>query len=157
MTAAGIVAALGSYAGAFAVGALSSVLPLVSVELFLVALTLATSTSTSLGTAIPIVLLAAGGQVAGKLPIYLASRGIARVVRPHRARSDRIRRCLVRLRNTPHLALATSAVVGLPPFSVMATAAGALAIRLHWFCAIVFAGRAARFAILIAVTFLAQR
>jgi membrane protein YqaA with SNARE-associated domain len=39
----------------------------------------------------------------------------------------------------------------------MATAAGALAIRLRWFCAIVFAGRAVRFAILIAVTLRAQR
>jgi membrane protein YqaA with SNARE-associated domain len=39
----------------------------------------------------------------------------------------------------------------------MATAAGALAIRLRWFCAIVFAGRATRFAILIAATVLAQR
>jgi len=61
------------------------------------------------------------------------------------------------LRSTPHLALATSAVVGLPPFSVMATAAGVFAIRLPWFCTIVFAGRAARFALVIAATVLARR
>jgi membrane protein YqaA with SNARE-associated domain len=149
------VAALGSYGGAFAVGVISSILPLVSIEVFLVALTIATGAS--LGTAISIVLLAAGGQLAGKLPIYVAGRGIAGVAGPHRKRVERIRQRLVRLRNTPHLALATSALVGLPPFSVMATAAGAFAIRLHWFCGIVFAGRAARFAILIAATILAQR
>jgi len=37
MTADGVVTALGSYGGAFAVGALSSVLPFVSIEVFLVA------------------------------------------------------------------------------------------------------------------------
>jgi membrane protein YqaA with SNARE-associated domain len=155
MTTSGIVAALGSYGGAFAVGAISSILPLVSIEVFLVALTIATGVN--LGTATSIVLLAAGGQLAGKLPIYLASRGIASVAGPHRERVERIRLRLVRWRNTPHLALAISALVGLPPFSLMATAAGALAIRLQWFCAIVFAGRAARFAILIAATLLTQR
>jgi membrane protein YqaA with SNARE-associated domain len=39
----------------------------------------------------------------------------------------------------------------------MATAAGVLAIRLRPFCAVVFAGRAARFAGVIAVTALASR
>jgi membrane protein YqaA with SNARE-associated domain len=155
MTASGITAALGIYGGALAVGAVSSVLPLVSIEIFLVTLTLANGAS--LPTAIAIVLLAAAGQLAGKLPMYAASRGLAGIERPHRHRIERLRRCLLRLRNTPHLALATSAVVGLPPFSVMATAAGAFAIRLPWFCTIVFAGRAARFALLIAATVLARR
>jgi membrane protein YqaA with SNARE-associated domain len=155
MTAAGIVTTLGVYPGAFAVGALSSVLPLVSIEVFLVALTIAGGAS--LATATSIVLLAAAGQLAGKLPLYAASRRIARAGGPHRKRVERLRERLARLRNTPHLALATSALVGLPPFSVMATAAGAFAIRLPWFCTIVFAGRAARFALLIAVTARAQR
>ncbi len=155
MTSSDIVAALGSYGGAFAVGAISSVLPLVSIEVFLVALTIATGANP--GTTISIAMLAAGGQLVGKVPIYLASRGIARVAGPHRERVERIRQRLARWRSTPHLALAISALVGLPPFSVMATAAGVLAIRLRWFCAIVFAGRAARFAILIAATTLAHR
>jgi membrane protein YqaA with SNARE-associated domain len=89
--------------------------------------------------------------------MYAASRGIASVEGPHRKRVERLRQRLVRLRNTPHLALATSTLVGLPPFSVMATAAGAFAIRLPWFCTIVFAGRAARFALVIAATVLARR
>ena len=45
-----------------------------------------------------------------------------------------------------------SAVLGVPPFSIMATAAGVLAIRIRAFCAIVVAGRALRFALVIAVT-----
>jgi membrane protein YqaA with SNARE-associated domain len=155
MTSAGIVTALGIHGGALAVGAISSVVPFVSIEVFLVALTLANGASPA--TAIPIVLLAAAGQLAGKLPMYAASRGIASASGPPRGRLGRLRQHLLRLRNTPHLALATSALVGLPPFSVMATAAGAFAIRLPWFCTIVFAGRAARFALMIAATVLARR
>jgi membrane protein YqaA with SNARE-associated domain len=154
MTTSGVVTVLGSYGGAFAVGAMSSLLPLVSIEVFLVALTL--TTGASLATAISVALLAAGGQLVGKLPIYAASRKLASMEGPHRGRVDRIRQRLARLRNTPHVALAISAVVGLPPFSVMATAAGAFAIRLRWFCVIVFAGRATRFAILIAATSLVR-
>jgi len=155
MTAAGVVTALGSYGGAFAVGALSSLLPLVSIEVFLVALTIATGATPA--TAVSLAVLAAGGQLLGKLPIYAASRGVARVGGRHRERLDRFRQRLARLRNIRHVALAASALVGLPPFSVMATAAGTFAIRLPWFCAIVFAGRATRFAILIALATLVQR
>jgi len=155
MTPSGVITALGIYGGALAVGAISSVLPFVSIEVFLVTLTLANGAN--LPTATAIVLLAAGGQLAGKLPLYAASRGIARVERPHHTRIERLRQRLLRLRSTPHLALAASALVGLPPFSVMATAAGAFAIRLPWFCTIVFAGRAARFALVIAATVLARR
>jgi membrane protein YqaA with SNARE-associated domain len=64
---------------------------------------------------------------------------------------NRLRARLGRFANAPHLVLATSAVLGLPPFSIMATAAGVLAIRVRAFCAIVLAGRAVRFAILIAI------
>ena len=154
MTAAGVVAALGSHGGVFAVAAISSLVPFASIELFLVALTFATGASPA--SAISLALLAAGGQLVGKLPIYAASRGIAGVEGPHRKRIERLQQRLARRRNTPHLALATSALVGLPPFSIMATAAGVLAIRLHWFSAIVFAGRATRFALLIAAAALAQ-
>ncbi|HEX3481890.1 MAG TPA: hypothetical protein VHT91_43050 [Kofleriaceae bacterium] len=155
MTPSGIVASLGIYGGALAVGAISSILPFASVEVFLVTLTLANGAT--LPTATATVLLAAGGQLAGKLPMYAASRGIASVERPRGKRIERLRQRVLRLRKTPHLALAASAVVGLPPFSVMATAAGAFAIRLPWFCTIVFAGRATRFALVIAATVLARR
>ncbi|CAN5286222.1 hypothetical protein BH11MYX1_BH11MYX1_52960 [soil metagenome] len=48
--------------------------------------------------------------------------------------------------------LIASTVLGLPPFSLMATAAGMLAVPARRFCLIVGFGRALRFALLIAVT-----
>ena len=152
MNAHAIVSALGLYAGAFVVGAISSVIPIVSIDLFLIGLTLSTGVA-----AVPIVLCAAAGQLAGKLPIYAGSRGAAALRGPHSERLDRMRDRVARWQRAPLAVLATSAVAGLPPFSIMATAAGVLAIRLRPFCIVVFAGRAARFAIVIAATSLASR
>ncbi|HEX4418452.1 MAG TPA: VTT domain-containing protein [Kofleriaceae bacterium] len=155
MTPHDLVQTLGTYGGAFAVGAISSLIPFVSIDLFLIGLTVATGTS--LAVALPVVLLASAGQLAGKLPIYWASRGAANLPDRHRERLERMRARITRWQNAPHLILAVSALVGLPPFSLMATAAGILEIRLRSFCVVVFAGRAARFAIVIAVTALASR
>lgn len=147
MTAESLVAALGWFAGTFAVGALSAIFPLASIEVFLVGLVLVRGVDPA--SASLIVACAAVGQLAGKLPIYAAARGVAAL---QHERLARLRARLGRFANAPHLVLATSAVLGLPPFSIMATAAGALAIRVRAFCAIVLAGRALRFALLLALT-----
>ena len=139
MTTESIIAALGIYAGTFAIAAISSLVPIVLVEVFLIAV--ASSASAPL-----LVVCAAAGNLVGKLPIYGAARaaGTLRV-------SQRLRAWIERWSNTPRLVLAASAVFGLPPFSIMATAAGVLAIRTRAFCAIVFCGRALRFAIVLAI------
>jgi membrane protein YqaA with SNARE-associated domain len=147
-----ILAALGLYAGTFAVAAVSSVFPLVAIEVFLVGAALALAPATAPLPAL--VLLAAAGQVAGKLPIYYAARGAAALPGRHRARLARVRAWIDRRRGKT-LVLASSAVLGLPPFSLAATAAGALAIPLGTFCAVIFSGRALRFAALVAAAALA--
>ena len=150
-----VLAALGLYAGTFLVAALSSVIPLVAIEVFLVGVAVAIAPAVAPLPAL--VLLAAAGQLAGKLPIYYASRGLAGLAArsgPHRARLDRIRAWADRRRSKP-LVLASSAVLGLPPFSLAATAAGALAVPLRTFCAVVLAGRALRFAVLVTAAALA--
>jgi len=143
-----LVASVGIYAGTFVVAVLGSLLPIVSIEVFLIGLTLAIGPS----EAVPIIVLAASGQVIGKLPIYFAARGITALPGRHRTRVERIRRWVTRWRSSPHVVLASSAVLGLPPFSLIATAAGVLAIRLRTFCIVVAAGRAMRFAFVIAAT-----
>jgi len=146
MTPEALVASLGWYAGTFAAGALSAVFPLASIEVFLVAVVLVRGVDPVSATLI--VACAAAGQLAGKLPIYSAARGIAAL---HQERVERTRARLGRFARAPHLALATSAVLGLPPFSIMATVAGLLAIRVRPFCAIVLVGRTLRFAAVIAI------
>ncbi len=142
-----VIGAVGIYAGALVVGAVSSILPIISIEVFLVALAIAGR----IEHAVPLVLLATLGQVLGKLPIYYGARGLANMAGPHRPWLDRFRRWTERFGNRPLALIGTSAFVGLPPFSICSTAAGALAVELRAFCVVVAAGRGARFAVLIAI------
>jgi len=147
VTAHSILLAFGSYGGAFVVALVSSFVPLVSVDLFLVGLVM----STSAFAAPAIVACAAAGTLAGKLPIYYATRGAVSLSEKARARIERLRARIARWERAPLAVLATSSLLGLPPFSLVATAAGVLAIRARDFCIVVFAGRALRFAAVIAI------
>lgn len=147
MTPDALLAALGLYAGTFAIAAVSAVFPLVSIEVFLVAITLTRGPA----DAVALVILAMLGQLVGKVPIYLVARGIADIPGRQRRWIDRMRAWSARLGDRPAWVLAASAVVGLPPFSISSTAAGVLGIRLRMFVVVVALGRAARFAILVAV------
>lgn len=144
MTSADVLAALGIYAGTFAVAAISSVLPFVAIDVFLVGLVLYAPPA-----ALPlVVVLAAAGQVVGKLPIYAASRVVgARLGRLRRW----IERWIERWRRTPRLLLFASAVLGLPPFSIISTAAGILEIDARTFVVLVFTGRMLRFCAVVAI------
>lgn len=150
MSAEAISAALGIYAGALVIGAVSSVVPVISIEVFLVALALAGRADHS-AVAAGLVVLATLGQVMGKLPIYYAARGLAAVDGRHRRWLDRFRAYTARLGNRPLGVIGASALFGLPPFSICSTAAGALAIPVGRFCAVMAVGRAARFTALIAI------
>jgi membrane protein YqaA with SNARE-associated domain len=142
-----LLASLGIYGGTFAVAAISSVLPFVAIDLFLVGIALVAPAA-----GLPlVVLLAAAGQVAGKLPIYYACRGVAALPGRHRARLDRVKAWIARWESAPRSILLTSAVLGLPPFSIVATAAGVLGIGPRTFSALVFLGRGLRFAALVAI------
>lgn len=139
--------ALGIYAGTFAIAAVSSFVPVISIEVFLVGVTLARGPA----DAIALVLLATLGQLAGKLPIYYATRGLTSLPGRHRRWIDRMRGWLGRTGHSPDLVLAASALLGVPPFSIASTAAGALAIDPARFAVIIALGRALRFAALIAI------
>ncbi|HEY5944903.1 MAG TPA: hypothetical protein VIV40_05400 [Kofleriaceae bacterium] len=138
---------LGIYAGTFAVASASCFVPVISIEVFLVGLTLARGP----GDAVLLVVLATLGQVAGKLPIYYATRGLTNLPGRHRRWLDRLRGWLARTGRSPDLVLAASALLGLPPFSIASTAAGALDIRAARFCTIIATCRALRFTALIAI------
>ena len=64
-------------------------------------------------------------------------------------------RLWVARRRSKTFVLATSAVLGLPPFTLIAATAGALAIPIRTFCAVIFAARALRFAAIVTAAALA--
>jgi len=132
-----LIGSLGIYAATLVIAVVGSVIPIVSIELFLIGVAVTMGPA----HAAPLIAIAAIGQTAGKLPVYYASRGVAHL---GRGRLERVRAWAARWR--PDLLLATSSTLGLPPFSLLATAAGVLAIPVRRFCVVVALGRAARFA-----------
>lgn len=149
MTIESILAAVGLYAGAFVIGGLSSIVPIVSIEVFLV--WIGFSQPLAIPAVLAIVVLATVGQVLGKLPVYFTARGLAGMQGRHRKHVERVQRWVARWKVHPTLFLAASALLGLPPFSLASTAAGALDVPPRTFCVVIAVSRAVRFAALIAI------
>jgi membrane protein YqaA with SNARE-associated domain len=136
---------------AVAVGIISAVLPFTPVEPYLVAVTAAGH-----GQPIALGLAAAVGQTAGKLTLFLASRGAVRVAWLRR-KLDSVRRAGRHRRPPPDrpwpsaALLAVSAVTGLPPLLASTVYFGTTRMRPAVFTAVCLVGRAIRF---IAVAYL---
>ncbi|TCP50150.1 membrane protein YqaA with SNARE-associated domain [Tamaricihabitans halophyticus] len=152
---------------AFGVAIGSALLPLVSVELFVIGLA-------SQRPDIPwlaIGLVVAGGQLAGKVPYYYAGRGTIRLPawlrrgpRPLSARRirwqlrfKRVRARLEAIRERCHrqpawmvTTMGFSSVSGLPPFMATTILAGYVGMRLSTFLTTGYVGRAIRFCALAA-------
>jgi len=144
----GLVGAVGLPVATFVIALVGAVFPIVSIEVFLVGVAVVVGPA----DAALLVPLAAIGQLLGKLPIYGAARGLTRLGArsPKQARRiERVRAWFARFH--PPTILAASAVLGIPPFSLAATAAGALGIPVRTFCMVVGIGRAARFAAIFAL------
>jgi membrane protein YqaA with SNARE-associated domain len=148
MSAEGLIGSIGLPAATFVIALVGAVFPIISIEVFLIGVAVFVGPAEVL----PIVVLAAIGQVLGKVPIYGAARGLTGLTArsPKQARRiERVRTWFARYH--PTKVLAASALVGIPPFSLAATAAGILGIQLRTFCVVVGVGRAARFAAIFAL------
>jgi len=157
-----LLAMLGIYGGTFVVSIIAGLVPLVNVELFLVAVVrLAVDHASQLPV---LVVLAATGQMVAKIGLYHtgrraswhASRGVVgrpsgRAQRSLEAARERIERW----RTKPYAVYAVSSVAGVPPFYLTVLAAGALQLRFRAFLAIGLAGRLLRFAVLVALAWAA--
>jgi membrane protein YqaA with SNARE-associated domain len=142
MDTASLIGCVGIYAATFVIAVVGAMIPIVSIEVFLGGLALAGK----LPAGVPaIVAIAAVGQVLGKLPVYFATRRLA----GRSERVDKLRARVARWRDRPLLVLAASALVGLPPFAIAASAAGVLAIEPRRFVVVAGVGRALRFAAIV--------
>lgn len=154
----------------FGVAIGSALLPLISVEVFVITMA---STESGLHWA-AVAAVVAVGQVLGKLPYFLAARGsihlpkflhrAPRAQRPPSERRDRWRMRTKRLRAAletlrerchqhPHWMVGSygvSSVVGLPPYMAMVVLAGLAEMRMSLFVGLGLAGRFVRFAALAA-------
>lgn len=138
----GATATVALLVSTFGVCLLGGVVPVVNVELYLIA-----AAAVSPGRlALPLILLATSGQMVAKSLLYLAGRGIGRL--PVGLPGDRMRTAVERMRSRPaigQLALLGSAVTGLPPFYAVSIACGALRVSYPRFLLLGSCGRFLRF------------
>jgi membrane protein YqaA with SNARE-associated domain len=149
-----LLAMLGIYGGTFVVSIIAGLVPLVNTEVFLVGLVrFAVDRSSQLPA---IAVAAATGQMVAKIGLYHAGRGMLELPRGrYKQKIEEVRGKLERWRTKPYLIYAVSSVVGVPPFYLTVLAAGAMKIRFTAFLGIGLAGRLARFAFLVAITWAA--
>lgn len=129
------------YLGAFAYALVSGLVPVVNVEVFILALA-----AFSRGAPLPLILLVTAGQMLAKYILYMSGRGLIGL-RPGRVQSkvQRARDALERHPKGAESVVLFSAVTGVPPFYGMSLAAGALRMPLPRFLIPATFGRLARF------------
>jgi membrane protein YqaA with SNARE-associated domain len=139
---------LGLIGGVLVLAFVSAFVPVVSIELALVA---AATTGSSGRLLLAQVLAAAAGQMVGKSCFFLGGRGVHVWRKRNKARpprSERLSRLMARAARQRAAAASTvfvSAFTGLPPFALVSTLAGAWRLRLAAFFVVGLAGRSARF------------
>ena len=143
-----IAAALGIYAASFAIAIVSGAFPLVNAEIYLVGVVVATPMDWS--HAIVLGVIVGCGQMVSQSMIFKAAHGVVAIGgrrrRDFEARLERARARVERWGNKRFAVLCSSATLGLPPFLLVAAAAGVLEIRFRAFVAIGLVGRSVRFA-----------
>ena len=132
-------------AGYYPLAVLSAVVPWVNAELVMLSAVPLAGTPLHLGALVGVV---TAGQMTGKAVMYWMAQ---RTRRPHGPRLQRLLgRWKERLERRPHSALAVtlvSSIVGIPPFYLVAMAAGALNVAFGRFMAVGTLGRLIHFGI----------
>jgi membrane protein YqaA with SNARE-associated domain len=147
VTAAELVGRFGLPLATFATCVVSGFVPLVSAELFLLAVA-ALAPDAGLSA---IALLATLGQMVAKSGMYLGGKGVLRLpLGGRRADLDALRARIERW-SSRDLLVFVSAAVGLPPFFATSILAGTLRFPFARFVVVGFAGRLLRFSLFLAV------
>jgi membrane protein YqaA with SNARE-associated domain len=139
-----IIAHVGIFGAAFVIGLVSSVIPVISAELFVATVVIATTQEPTrvivLGTIVAV------GQIAAKVPMYYGARGATRLAHPAPdGRLSRARRWIDRWRGSPVALTFVSGLTGVPPFYAVALLAGMLELPFGGFLAVGLVGRIIRF------------
>lgn len=127
---------------------LSGFIPIVNAEVWL----LTASATSPPGTAVPLIVASTLGQMASKVVVYFAGRGVLKLPLNERyeAKLAEVQERMEKHRTREGLLIFTSGVTGLPPFYVVSIAAGLLKFDVVRFFALGSLGRLIRFAVLVA-------
>ena len=142
------VARFGLVAGTFLFSLAGALVPVLNAEIYLAAV----AAFAPPAQLVPVVLAATLGQVLGKVPFYLAGRGLLRLpMGRYEARVEEYRGRFERSRWAVDAALFSSASWGVPPFLIGPYLAGFFDVSFLRFLAWSLFGRALRFALIVVV------
>jgi len=136
----------GVYVTTLVVSLVAGFIPLDIMEVFLASVAAVTPRS----QALPIVALAALGQMTGKTIIFLAASGVLKL--SLKKRSDKLQRIQEKIASWKYgigALVLVSAAVGIPPFYWVTIAAGAARLNLPFYIAAGYAGRFVRFGLVV--------
>lgn len=131
----------------------SAVIPVINIEIYL----LGAAALAPPAMAVPLVLAATIGQMAGKVVMYFAAMGAVKL--PGKRLQAALEGMNATLRNRPRSGGAlvfASAASGFPPFFMVTVAAGAARMNLAAFVVLGFLGRFIRFAVIVALPHLVR-
>jgi membrane protein YqaA with SNARE-associated domain len=146
-----LLATLGLYGATLAVAFIAGMFPVVSIEVFLVGVTVGLHVETAVLVAL-IGIAALGHQIA-KTVTYYAGAGAFELPRGQvRARIEAAKHRIDRWNRRPRLVMLAAAATGLPPLYLLGFIAQPLMkMQLRTFTALCLAGRVGRYATLVAV------
>ena len=141
----------GLFGGAFVIGFIAGMFPIISIELFLVGVS--TWAHPSIAAIALLVPLAAVGHQIAKTVCYYAGEGMLGLPKGKmKGRIEKARSRIDRWNKRPKLIMFFAATVGFPPLYLMCFIAGPLMHMRFWqFTLICFFGRIGRFAVMMAV------
>lgn len=138
-----IEATVGIYGATLIVAIASGFIPVINIEIYLVAVVLLTK---SLPLAVLLGVIAAVGQMVAKIGIYKASRAGANLAKPDpKGKLARAREVMAKWKDKPHLLTFVSASTGIPPFFIVSIVAGILQLPFVAFLVVGTLGRTIRF------------
>ena len=121
-------------------------MPFVNIELVLIAASAAAPRS----YALPLILAATLGQMAGKSMMFFGGRGVKFLQRGYmKEKIDEMGERMQRRNGAVGTLLFMSAATGLPPFYVVSVASGIVGVAFAQFATLGFLGRFARFSIVV--------
>jgi membrane protein YqaA with SNARE-associated domain len=140
-----LLTTFGLYGAALVVGLVAGLFPLVSIEVFLIAV--AALRHPSYGELAVLIVLGSLGHQIAKTITYYGSFGVVKLPEGRiKKQLDRAQKYIDRFNRYPKSVLFLSATVGLPPIYMVGFIAGPLMkIRFAPFTAIVFVGRICRY------------
>ena len=128
----------------FVASVVSGLIPIVNAEVLVAGAAVAAPP----GYVIPVVAVCSLGQIVAKVGLYAGARWLPeRLPEKARARLDRASEKTKRLEQAGFTLVLVSSVVGIPPFYLIALAAGAMRLNLTWFIVVGLVGRVVRFGI----------